>query len=267
MNIPLKTVLSICGLMLSAQVLAQITLYQNEGWRGRAVSISNASQDLRRVGFNDRASSAVIERGRWEVCEDTDFQGQCRILQRGSYESLTGMGMNDRISSVRAVPRGRRYDNMAPNPLPQPTYEYRQRPQERLYKAPVTSVRAIVGPPEQRCWIERQQASAPNNYNSTGGAVLGAVLGGVLGHQVGSGTGRDVATVGGAVAGAALGSNMGQRGSSNYSQDVRRCEEVASTTPAYWDVTYQYRGVNHRVQLAAEPGPFIQVNQDGLPRM
>ena len=52
-----------------------------------------------------------------------------------------------------------------------------------------------------------------------------------------------------------------------HGQDIRRCENIASTTPAYWDVTYEHRGVNHRIQLATEPGAFIQVNQDGLPRM
>ncbi|SFG07159.1 Glycine zipper 2TM domain-containing protein [Duganella sp. CF458] len=103
--------------------------------------------------------------------------------------------------------------------------------------------------------------------NTAGGAIVGALLGGVLGHQVGGGTGRDIATVGGALAGAAIGSNMGGDGRGNYGQDVRRCEEVASTMPAYWDVTYQHRGINHRVQLATEPGEFIQVNEDGLPRM
>jgi len=267
MNTLLGTMLATCGLMLSVEALAQITLYQNEGWRGRAVSISSAAPDLSRVGFNDRASSAVIESGRWEVCEDADFQGACRILRRGSYESLAGMGMNDRISSVRSVPRHARYDNMAPNPLPQPNYEYRQRPHERIYEARVTSVHAVVGPPEQRCWIERRDASAPDSFNNTGGAIVGAVLGGVLGHQVGGGTGRDVATVGGALAGGAIGSNVGRAAGSNYGQDVRRCENIASTTPAYWDVTYEHRGVNHRIQLATEPGAFIQVNQDGLPRM
>lgn len=267
MNTLLRITLATCGFTLSAQVLAQITLYQNEGWRGRAVTISGTAEDLRRIGFNDRASSAVIERGRWEVCVDAGYQGSCRVLRQGSYESLAGMGLDDRISSVRAVRSYARYDNMAPNPLPQPSYEYRQRPHERIYDARVTSVRAVVGPPEQRCWIDRHQALASNGMSNTGGAILGAVLGGVLGHQVGGGTGRDIATVGGALAGAAIGSNVGRDGRNSYNQDVRRCEETASTTPAYWDVTYQHRGINHRVQLATEPGEFIQVNQDGLPRM
>jgi hypothetical protein len=39
-----------------------------------------------------------------------------------------------------------------------PAYAYAERrPRPRLYSVPVTSVRAVVGPPEQRCWVERRQ--------------------------------------------------------------------------------------------------------------
>jgi outer membrane lipoprotein SlyB len=40
---------------------------------------------------------------------------------------------------------------------------------------------------------------------SGGGAIAGGILGGVLGHQVGSGRGKDVATVAGAAGGAFVG--------------------------------------------------------------
>lgn len=264
MTFPIKTTLAAFTLLLGGQAMAQITLYQNDGWRGRAVSVSNSSDDLSRVGFNDRASSVIVEKGRWEVCEDAGFRGQCRILQRGSYESLSGMGLNDRVSSVRAVRGNGRADNQAPPPLPHANYEYRQRPNERTYQARVTSVRAVVGPPEQRCWVERQQVQ--DNRPNTGGMLAGAILGGVLGHQIGGGSGRDLATVGGALAGGAVGANAG-RGGNNYGQDVRRCENVANATPQYWDVRYEYRGTEHRTQLASAPGEFIPVNRDGIPRM
>lgn len=267
MKFPLKTTLAACTVLLGGQAMAQITLYQGEGWRGRAVTISNAADDLRRAGFDDRASSVVVERGRWEVCEDPGFRGECRVLRRGSYDSLVGMGLNNSISSVRRLRGNRRFDNEAPAPQPQASYEYRQRPSERIYEARVTSVRAVVGPPEQRCWVERQQVQTQDNRPSTGGMLAGAILGGVLGHQVGGGSGRDIATVGGALAGGAIGANAGRGGSNTYGQDVRRCENVASTTPQYWDVTYVHRGVEHRTQLASEPGEYIPVNRDGVPRM
>jgi len=36
-----------------------------------------------------------------------------------------------------------------------PAYDNRWRSNERLYEANVTSVRAVVGTPEQRCWVEQ----------------------------------------------------------------------------------------------------------------
>ena len=81
---------------------------------------------------------------------------------------------------------------------------YKRQGNERLYEATVTSVRAVMGASEQRCWIEREQVGQDRNLP---GAIIGGILGGVLGHQVGGGRGQDIATVGGAVAGAAIGSN------------------------------------------------------------
>lgn len=263
----IKIAIAFSTLLASAHALAQqITLYQDNGWRGRAFTTSTQIHDLRRIGFNDRASSVVVGSGRWEVCEDVNFQGNCRILRPGSYDSLGGMGMNDRITSLRHLPRRRHYNNEAPAPLPQATYEYRQRPNEWLDEAPVLSAHAVVGPPEQRCWIEREQVPELARQNNAAAAIAGAIIGGVLGHQIGGGTGRDIATASGAIAGAAVGSNVGGSQGS-YARDVQRCETVVSTTPEYWDVVYVYRGVEHRVQLASAPGSTITVNRDGLPRL
>ena len=50
-------------------------------------------------------------------------------------------------------------------------------------------------------------------------------------------------------------------------QDVRRCDtNSAEAVPAYWDVTYQFRGAEHRVQMANQPGKTITVNRNGEPR-
>lgn len=45
------------------------------------------------------------------------------------------------------------------------------------------------------------------------------------------------------------------------------CENVARGQPAYWDVTYNFRGTYHRVQLTQPPGPTILVNGRGEPRV
>jgi uncharacterized protein YcfJ len=241
--------------------------YENEGFRGRTFTAGRQIDNFQRSGFNDRASSVIVDRGQWEVCQDAGFRGHCMVLRRGNYESLNGMGMNDRISSVRPVGNRSRYDNEAPAPVAAPAYEYRRRPNERMFEAPVTSVHAVVGPPEQRCWVERQQvAEAGRGDVNVGGAIAGALIGGILGHQVGGGHGKDLATVGGAVAGGALGANVGRDNNAMVGRDVRRCETTASTQPAYWDVTYNYRGVDHRLQMSAAPGATITVNRNGEPR-
>ena len=268
MNWKLKSALGVSALLLASQALAQITFYEGEGFRGRAFTTDKPVGNFERFGFNDRASSVVVDRGRWEVCEDVRFGGRCMVLRRGSYDSLRSLGMENRISSVRPVDERRHYDNVAPEPLAAPTYDYRRRPDERVYEARVTSVHAVVGPPNQRCWVERQQVTEPaRGQTNVGGAIAGALIGGVLGHQVGNGRGQDVATAGGAVAGAAIGANVGRdNGTVTSDRDVRRCETVASGPPEYWDVTYDYRGVQHRVQMTAPPGPTIAVNANGEPR-
>ncbi len=267
MNKTQKSTLALAAMLLTTQALAQITFYENEGFRGRAFAANQRVNNLQRAGFNDRASSVIVDQGRWEVCEHASFGGQCMILRRGSYDSLARMGMNDRISSVRPMNEHKRYANEAPEPLAAPNYEYRQRPNERLFEAPVTSVRAVVGPPEKRCWVERQQVTEPErNHSNIGGAIVGAVIGGVLGHQIGGGTGKDIATAGGAVAGAAIGSNVGRQNSVVSERDVQRCETTASRTPEYWDVTYDFRGIQHRLQMSSPPGQTIVVNRNGEPR-
>lgn len=269
MNTRLKFALAGSLAVLAAHASAQITFYEGEGYRGRAFSTEHAVPDFNRSGFNDRASSVVVDRGRWEVCEHARFRGKCVVLRPGSYESLAGLGLDNSISSVRSVGNARHYDNEAPPPAPHANYEFRRRGNERLFQAPVGEVHAVVGSPTQRCWVDRQQVNQPERSQpNMGNAIIGGLIGGVLGHQVGGGTGKDLATVGGVVAGAAIGSNVNRGDSApSYAQDVRHCESVPSTTPAYWDVTYDFNGIQHRVQMASEPGRYIPVNENGEPRM
>lgn len=267
MNLKLKSALGVAAIVLGAQAMAQVTFYEGEGFRGRAFTTDKRVGDFGRFGFNDRARSVVVDSGRWEVCEDNRFEGRCAVLRRGSYDSLERMGLQGSISSVRPLERNRPVA-LAPEPLPAPTYEYRRRPNERVFEAPITSVRAVVGPPNQRCWMERQQVQSAPSQN-VGGALLGGLIGGVLGHQVGGGSGKDIATVAGAVGGAVVGNNLAG-GNSNVgpvTRDVQRCETTQNATPDFWDVTYNYRGAEHHVQMSAPPtGNTVFVNANGLPR-
>lgn len=265
-SIPLRSIVAAAALVAAGQALAQVTLYASEGFRGDVFRTDKQVGNLERQGFNDRASSVIVDRGRWEVCEERRFEGRCVVLRKGSYDSLRSLGLENSITSVRPASTNARYDGDSPQPLAAPNYDYRRRPNERLYDAPVTSVRAVVGDNEQRCWTERQQTEQRRDLNPAGG-VIGGLLGGILGHQIGGGSGKTVATIGGAVAGGALGANVDRIRDPATGRDVRRCESAASTTPQYYDVVYNYRGVEHRVQMATAPGRTIAVNGLGEPRL
>ena len=118
MNAMLKSALVVAAVAWATHAAAQITFYEREGFDGRTFTTDRQVGNFERYGFNDRASSVVVARGRWEVCEDLRFSGRCAVLRRGSYPSLAAMGLNDRVSSVRTVNRNARVedDRYAPAP-------------------------------------------------------------------------------------------------------------------------------------------------------
>lgn len=272
MKTAIALVLATTALAFGTQAAAQVTFYEKDGFQGRSYSTPQRVGSLERSGFDNRASSVVVVGQRWEACENDRFQGRCTVLRPGQYPSLTAMGLNDRISSVRPLPASRQVAEADYAPMPVVTQDFRRRRDERLFQADVTSARAVVGTPEQRCWIEREQVSQqPSSQGSLNlpGAAVGAILGGILGHQVGGGSGQQIATVGGAVGGAALGAQVGRHNApATVAQDVRRCDgNPAQAKPGYWDVTYQFRGQQHRVQMASAPGRTVTVNRNGEPRV
>lgn len=277
-----RTLFAASALALAAHASAQVTIHERENFQGRSYTSQQRVGNLQKSGLNDRASSVVVTGRRWEACEDVNLRGRCMVLRPGQYPSLTAMGLNDRISSVRPLPANERVADNHYAPLPIVANDYRRRRDERLYDAEVTSVRAVAGTPSQRCWMEREQVAQQQPQQeqqqaalSIPGAAVGAVIGGILGHQVGGGSGQKIATVGGVVGGAALGSQYGrwtqpaqQAQAAPLTQDVRRCDtNAAQAAPAYWDVTYKHEGKEHRVQMATPPGQTIIVNRRGEPRV
>jgi uncharacterized protein YcfJ len=268
MSTTTRRLVGLAAIAFAAHASAQVTFYEGEGFRGRTFQANSRIWNLERFGFNDRASSVVVDHGRWEVCEDAGFHGRCVVLRHGSYDSLRAMGLDHQISSVRPVDNNRQaYRAEEPVPAPVPAYEWRRRPNERLIEVPVTSVRAVMGPPEQRCWVERQAVTEPSREYNVPGAVIGGVVGGILGHQIGGGTGNALATIGGVAGGAAVGANVGRNNAPvTNTRDIRRCENVAGQTPQYYDVTYDWRGMQHHVQMTSPPARTILVNGNGEPR-
>jgi len=278
MKLVQKLALAVPVLLLGTQALADATFFSREGFRGESLRLEHRAGNFEREGFNDRASSARIDRGAWEVCEHARFEGRCVVLRRGNYPSLRAMGLDNSVSSARPLDRDRDRDRdgdrdrgrpqpvyqpvPAPMPAPQPAVQV-------IYEVPVLSARAVMGPPQQRCWMEREQVSQPaSGQPSVGGAIVGGVIGGVLGNQVGKGSGRDAATAGGVVAGAVIGSQVGKTsGTTVVERDVQRCTTAQQGAPSYWDVVYIHQGAERRVQMQHAPGRTLRLNADGQPML
>jgi uncharacterized protein YcfJ len=113
-----------------------------------------------------------------------------------------------------------------------------------------------VAVPRQVC---NYQPMAVQQPNSGGGAVLGAIAGGALGNQIGHGSGRAAATVIGLIGGAAVGNNI--EGSGSYVQNVQQCstQTYYENRTVGYNVTYEYAGKQHSVQLPYDPGATIRL--------
>jgi hypothetical protein len=122
--------LTLSGLLLAlfaGFASAQVTLYDREGLRGRSFTADGTVDNFDNYGFNDRASSAYVERGVWEACEHAYFRGRCVTLRPGEYFSLGSIGMGDKISSIRPL-RGERYGyGYGRRPWEERRYEYYER--------------------------------------------------------------------------------------------------------------------------------------------
>ena len=118
MNAILRMILAVAGLAFATHAAAQVTFYEREDFGGRSFTTQEPVGNLDRFGFNDRASSVIVANGPWKVCEDARFRGQCVVLRPGRYPSLAAMGLNDRISSVRALNRNERIDDSRDAPAP-----------------------------------------------------------------------------------------------------------------------------------------------------
>ena len=101
-----RVTLAISGLILAliaGLASAQVTLYDREGLHGRSFTADRAIDNFDNLGFNDRAASAVVQRGVWQACEDAYFRGRCVTLRPGEYASLDSVGMGNKISSIRPL--------------------------------------------------------------------------------------------------------------------------------------------------------------------
>src|SRR5437588_12641251 len=99
MSMTFKTVLAVAGVVVATQAAAQVTFYEREGFRGQSFTTDRPVPNMDRVGFDDRATSAVVAAGNWQVCEDPGFRGRCAVLQPGEYPNRRENALNNYTSS------------------------------------------------------------------------------------------------------------------------------------------------------------------------
>ena len=255
----------------------QVAMYASNEFDQAAATLRQAD-DLAANGgrYNDVHQLAVLANQRAVAAQDVArlrSEQAALVAQRTATDARIQADVAQRqatAAQVQAAEAQRQADQAQSFAAAAPVaYDYRRRENEPLYETPVTSVRAVVGPPQQRCWVERQVVDTGSPGINVPGAVVGGVVGGILGHQIGSGRGRDLATGIGAAGGAVLGANVGRdAGGTVYTQDVQRCANVSTAAPLdYWDVTYNFRGYEHHVQTTTPPARTILVNAQGEPRI
>ncbi len=88
---------------IAGSALAQVALHEDDNYGGRVFRSSNAVPNLGDTGFNDKASSVVVRNGKWQLCSDANFRGNCVTLDPGEYPPLRAMGLNDKVSSVQEL--------------------------------------------------------------------------------------------------------------------------------------------------------------------
>lgn len=102
----LKLAVLVSAAWMSASASAgELTVFSGPGFQGQNLTLRGESRDLRPTGFNDRIGSMIVRSGRWEVCLDLDFRGDCRVFEPGEYRNLDRM--TNLITSVRELDDGR----------------------------------------------------------------------------------------------------------------------------------------------------------------
>ena len=97
-----KAVIASAMLLACAAQAAEMTLYLQPNFNGRQVTLRGFTPNLGSIGFQDQVSSMVVQSGRWEVCTQPDFKGDCVTVSPGEYAALDPR-LNHRIESAREV--------------------------------------------------------------------------------------------------------------------------------------------------------------------
>jgi hypothetical protein len=81
-----------------------LVFYDGYNLQGRQFAISTPLNNFEGTGFNDRAVSAEVRDGTWQLCSDANFQGNCVEIGPGRYPNLSTI--SGKVSSARPIASG-----------------------------------------------------------------------------------------------------------------------------------------------------------------
>jgi hypothetical protein len=94
--------LLVAGALFAARAIgAELTLYADDDYQGRALGVVIDERTLGVLNFDKRASSVVVENSAWILCTGEEYTGQCITLEPGRYASLQALGIDNAVTSVR----------------------------------------------------------------------------------------------------------------------------------------------------------------------
>lgn len=76
-----------------------LVLFDSPGLTGRSYTVSGPMENFDGTGFNDRASSAIVSGGTWQLCADARYMSSCEVFSPGRYDNLGSV--TGRVSSAR----------------------------------------------------------------------------------------------------------------------------------------------------------------------
>jgi hypothetical protein len=83
---------------------AEMRVYKQPNFSGEGLALRGAATNLADAHFQDQISSIEVLGGRWQLCTQPDFKGDCVVIGPGDYPSLEQV-LNHRIESIRQLPR------------------------------------------------------------------------------------------------------------------------------------------------------------------
>ena len=123
-----------------------------------------------------------------------------------------------------------------------------------------------ISTPKRVCYQEQVVTQNTKSYTPS---ILGGIVGAAVGHQVGSGRGKDLATVTGGVLGASVGRDVQNKSAQSHTALVERCHDETEfhyeERITGWRVTYEYNGQSYVTRTDRDPGEILKLKVNVQP--